>query len=181
MDSLDFPLFLLLASFFCFLFFCCPLLLQGAWTLGSRGCCTRWQTWLEATEHVLLSTFSVSYSPVCVCEGVFYLLHPKHQRGGTRDTHVCVCLSVCVCMPRDANLSGNIWKSTTPSRLRSLVSCLLWFFPPLFFSLIRVFPFPPYIFFCGANLFLFLLVIHSLFTLSVSLETKESRMRRGKN
>ena len=76
-------------------------------------------------------------------------------------------------MPRDANLSGNIWKSTTPSRLRSLVSCLLWFFSSFFYSHTYTL-----IFFCGANLFLFLLVIHSLFTLCLSRNKRKSYEKR---
>ena len=96
---------------------------------------------------------------VCL-RGSFLSPTPETPKGWNPLTHTYVC---GVCMPRDANLSGNIWKSTTPSRLRSSVSCLLRFF---------YFSFLPH-FFCGADL-LYFLVIRSSFH---SLETKERGTR----
>jgi hypothetical protein len=77
------------ASFFCFVLFCffslSLVLLRGAWTFGSRGCYTRWKTWLEAMEHVL-STLPVSLARLCVW-GSLLSATPETPKGWNLHQH----------------------------------------------------------------------------------------------
>lgn len=175
-----FPIVLLLASpatlrasfvLFCFVFFffLTLVLLRGAWTFGSRGCYTRLQTWLEATEHVL-STLPVSLARLCVW-GSLLSTTPETPKGcNLQHTYTCVCVcGVCREMPT--------WVETFENPQRQ-VDLDLWFLAGSDFSYF-LFLFFGSIFLRGrplSRLFYFLLLSHSLSF--HSLETKEEELEK---